>query len=438
MSQSIDQLIFAKWIFTADHNSEVLENYGIAIHDGKIIDVDQHENLKSNYSAKQEFNLTEHILVPGFINAHTHAAMNLLKGYANDLPLMTWLEQHIWPAEGKWMSDEFVYQGTKLAIAEMLKGGTTCFNDMYFMPHQTAEAALDTGIRTNVGLTVLDFPTKWGKDADDYITKGLEVYDQYKHHPTINFSFAPHAPYTVSDEPLKKIATLASQLDLTIQMHMHETQHEVTEALKNTGQRPLARLHQLGLLSPRFQAVHMTALDEQDIELAANEGIHLIHCPESNMKLASGICPIDAVNQAGINIALGTDGSASNNDLDMIGEMRSAALLAKVGSGKADCFSAKQVLAAATLGGAKALGIDELCGSIEQGKFADLCAVDLSHIATQPVFDPVSQLVYSASRDQVSHVWTSGKLQVENFKLKHIDENECRSIADHWREKLKN
>ena len=437
MSQPVDLIITSRWMAPQDDAyAALLEDYGLAVKAGKIVACLPQEELLESYSAPEQVSLDDHLLIPGFINAHTHAAMNLLKGYANDLPLMTWLQEHIWPAEGQLLSDEFVYQGTQLAIAEMLKSGTTCFNEMYFMPGQVAQAALDIGIRASIGMTVIEFPTAWAKDANEYFSKGLAVFDQFKGEDSLRFTFAPHAPYTVGDESLKRIATLAQELDLNIHMHIHETAHEVQEAIEKTGERPLARLHQLGLLSPSLQAVHMTQIDEQDLRLVSDNGVHIMHCPESNMKLASGFCPVSQFKEAGVNIAIGTDGCASNNDLDMIGEMRSAALLAKVSSQKADSFSAQEALYAATMGGAKALGIDHVCGSITVGKSADLCAVNLNHIATMPTFDPVAQLVYSASRDQITHVWTSGKAQVKNGMLTEISESDCQAICEQWKPRL--
>ena len=436
MTQKVDSIILARWVAPVDAQEKVFDNYGVALTDGNIVALDTHKNLKQQYSANHYYELPDHLLIPGLINAHTHAAMNLLKGFADDLPLMTWLQQHIWPAESKMMSDKFVYQGTQLAIAEMLKSGTTCFNDMYFMPDMAAKAALESGIRANVGLTVIDFPTAWAKDANEYIQKGLAVFDNFKGEDALSFSFAPHAPYTVSDDTLKRLGTLSQELDLTLHMHVHETAHEVSESIKQFDCRPLTRLHNLGLLSPAFQAVHMTQVIDDDVTLLQQTGSHVMHCPESNMKLASGICPVGKLTSAAINLAMGTDGSASNNDLDMLGEMRSASLLAKVGSGDASSFSARQALNAATLGGAKALGIDNKCGSIEVGKQADLCAINLNHIATSPVFDAVATLVYSATRDQVSHVWTRGTLQLEDGDLTRINENDCFAMASHWHDHL--
>ncbi|MCO7223850.1 TRZ/ATZ family hydrolase [Pleionea sp. CnH1-48] len=436
MSQSIDTLILADWVIPVQPEDTVLHNYGVAIDKGRIIAVEHHDELTNRFDATHLRRLKGHALIPGLINAHTHSAMNLLRGFADDLPLMTWLEQHIWPAEAKHVSEEFVEDGTRLAIAEMLRSGTTCFNDMYFYPQIAARVATDTGIRANIGMVVIDFPTAWANNADEYIHKGLAAFDNFKHQDGIRFSFAPHAPYTVSDAPLKKIATYSQELDLGIHIHLHETAFEVEQAVKEKGQRPIQRLNDLGLLSPSLQTVHMTQLNDDDIRLVSDNGVHVIHCPQSNMKLASGICPTAKLLEADVNLAIGTDGSASNNDLDMLGELQSAALLAKVGAMDASAMPAFTALKAATLNGAKALGIDEDCGSIEVGKCADLCAIDLDRIETQPLFDPVSQIVYSATREQVTHVWVNGKLQLDNRQLTSIDEEQLLDKVKHWQKTI--
>ncbi len=436
MTITVDTLILARWCEPVGESPDTQSNSGVAIKNGKIIDVAPNHELIKKYHAQNVHKLDNHLLIPGFINTHTHAAMNLLKGFADDLPLMDWLQNHIWPAEAKWVSEEFVTQGSQLAIAEMLKSGTTCFSDMYFMPNALAKVASSIGIRANVGLTVIDFPTAWADNADQYIHKGLEVFDEFKGQSNLSFSFAPHAPYTVSNKPLEQIATLAEELDLTIQMHVHETQFEVEQAIKETGERPLARLHQLGLLSPNFMAVHMTYLNDDDIRIVKENGVHVIHCPESNMKLASGICPTWQLQQHNVNIALGTDSSSSNNDLDMLGEMKSAALLAKVGSQNAQSFNAFDILKSATIGGAKALGLENKIGSLKVGKEADIIAINLDDIATQPVYNPVSQLVYSATREQVSHVWVAGQLQLENRELIKLDEKSLIQTAKNWQQKI--
>jgi 5-methylthioadenosine/S-adenosylhomocysteine deaminase len=352
--------------------------------------------------------------------------MNLFRGLADDLSLMDWLQHHIWPAEAKHVNEAFVQTGTELAIAEMIRSGTTCFNDMYFFPDITARVAADAGMRASIGLILIDFPTVWANSSEEYIDKGLAVFDHYKGHELIKTAFAPHAPYTVSDEPLRQIRTLADELDLNIHMHIHETAHEVSDAEKNSGQRPLARLHDLGLLSPSLQAVHMTQLHDNEIALLAATGSHVIHCPESNMKLASGICPVSRLLDAGINVALGTDSSSSNNNLDMFGEMRTAALLAKISTMDATAVPAEKALQMATINGARALGLEEITGSLEAGKSADIVAVNFDTIETIPVYDPISHLVYCSSRDHVTDVWIAGKQRLTDNKLNTIDEHKLK------------
>jgi 5-methylthioadenosine/S-adenosylhomocysteine deaminase len=420
--KSIDTLLHARWIIPVDDRHRYLEHHSIAIHDDKILEILPTPQANEKYSANINRSYDQHALIPGLINSHTHAAMNLFRGLADDLSLMDWLQNHIWPAEAKHVNEAFVHTGTELAIAEMIRSGTTCFNDMYFFPDITARVAADVGMRASVGLILIDFPTVWANNSEEYIDKGLAVFDHYKGHDLIKTAFAPHAPYSVSDEPLKHIRTLADELDLNVHMHVHETAFEVNEAEKNSGLRPLARLNELGLLTPSFQAVHMTQLLDDEIALLAATGSHVIHCPESNMKLASGICPVNRLLSAGINVALGTDSSSSNNNLDMFGEMRTAALLAKISTMNATAVPAEQVLRMATINGARALGIDEITGSLEAGKFADIVAVNFDTIETVPVYDPISHLVYCSSRDHVTDVWIAGKQRLTDKKLNTIDE----------------
>ena len=421
--QSIDTLLHAKWIIPVDSKHRYLENHCIAIHEDKILDILPTMQAKDKYSASVNRNYDQHALIPGLINSHTHAAMNLFRGLADDLNLMDWLENHIWPAEAEHVNEAFVQTGTELAIAEMIRSGTTCFNDMYFFPDISARVAANIGMRASVGLILIDFPTVWANNSEEYIDKGLAVFDHYKGHDLIKTAFAPHAPYTVSDGPLKHIRTLADELELNIHMHVHETAFEVSEAEKNSGQRPIARLNQLGLLTDSLQAVHMTQLLDDEIDLLASSGTHVIHCPNSNMKLASGICPVSQLLKAGVNVALGTDSCSSNNNLDMFGEMHSAALLAKISTMDATTVPAEQVLQMATINGARALGIEEITGSLEIGKFADIVAVNFDTIETIPVYDPISHLVYCSSREHVTDVWIAGKQRLTDRILNTIDEN---------------
>ena len=432
----VDTLIHARWIIPVEPESVTYEHHSLVIDSGKIIDLLPTDLAKQKYQGTITENLENHALLPGLINCHTHAAMTLMRGIADDLPLMDWLQNHIWPLEQKWMSEAFVKDGTDLAIAEMILGGTTCFNDMYFFPEIIAAQALQHGIRAKVGLIVIDFPSAWAQNADEYIEKGLALHDQLRLSDLCTTAFAPHAPYTVSDEPLQKIRTLADELEVPIHIHLHETQHEIEQSQAQSGQRPLQRLHELGLVNPSLIAVHMTQLTDEEISLFAESGAHIVHCPESNLKLASGFCPVARCLAAGINVALGTDGAASNNDLDMFGEMRTAALLGKAIAGDASAVPAMTALRMATINGAKALGLDACCGSLSVGKAADVTAIDLNYLETQPLYCPVSQIVYAASRQQVTDVWVAGKRLLKQRQLTTINIDDLKAKITGWQQRL--
>jgi 5-methylthioadenosine/S-adenosylhomocysteine deaminase len=375
-------------------------------------------------------------LIPGLVNSHTHNPMTLLRGIADDLPLMEWLQGHIWPVEGAVIGPDFVRDGVTLAIAEMLRGGTTCANENYFFPDVQAETYARHGFRALVGLPVIDFPTAWARTSDEYFDKAAEVHDQWRDDALVGTAFAPHAPYTVSDANFERIRMLADQLDVPVHCHVHETAHETVESQEKHGQRPLARLDRLGLVNDRLIAVHMTQLTDAEIALCAERGVSVVHCPESNLKLASGFCPVGKLQQAGVNLAIGTDGCASNNDLDMFGETRTAALLAKAVAQDASAFDAATALQAATLGGAKALGLDERVGSIEPGKQADLALVDMGQLETQPLHHVISQLVYATGRQQVSDVWIAGKAKLRQRELVAMDIAELIANARQWRARI--
>lgn len=432
----VDTLLFADWVVTVDENDQQLASHAVVIHEGRILDILPASEVRQQYKSEDVHQLDGHALIPGFINAHTHASMCLFRGLADDLPLMEWLQDHIWPAEGKFVNEEFIHDGTLHAAAEMIRGGTTCFNDMYFYPDVTARVVDSVGMRASVGLIVLDFPTVWANDPDEYISKGLEVHDHYRSNTRITTAFAPHAPYTVSDNPLIRIETLAEELDIPIHMHVHETAFEVKQAIDQNGLRPLSRLNDKGLVSPRMMAVHMTQLTDEEIEMLTTNNANVVHCPESNLKLASGYCPVDKLLKAGVNIALGTDGAASNNDLDMIGEMRTAALLAKTVADNASAAPAHEVLRMATINGAKALGLDNEIGSLEKGKSADIVAINMNTLETQPMYNVASQLVYSATRNQVSNVWVAGQQLLKDRILTTIDDREILQKAATWQQKI--
>jgi 5-methylthioadenosine/S-adenosylhomocysteine deaminase len=397
----------------------VLQDHAVAVRDGRIEAVVPAQEAARRFASYPRVELAQHVLIPGLINAHTHAAMTLMRGLADDLPLMRWLEDHVWPAEKRHVSADFVRDGTLLACAEMLRGGITCFNDMYFFPEAALEAALAAGMRSAQGVIVIEFPSAYASDAADYLRKGLELRDRYRDEPLVSFCLAPHAPYTVSDATLRKVATLAAELDLPVHMHVHETRDEIERSLAEHGVRPLERLARLGLLGPNLIAVHAVHLEAAEIALLARHGCSVAHCPSSNLKLASGFAPIAAAQKAGINVAIGTDGAASNNCLDMFQEMRTAALLAKAVAGDAQALPAHAALRAATLGGAQALGIAQTTGSIEPGKAADLAALALRGPELSPCYEVVSQLVYAAGREHVTHVWVAGEPRVIEGKLQN-------------------
>ncbi|WP_031433808.1 TRZ/ATZ family hydrolase [Methylomarinum vadi] len=432
----VDLIIEARWIIPVEPASVIHRNHSLVVDDGKIIAILPQETALLRYQPNKVHKLHSHALIPGLINCHTHASMTLLRGIADDLHLMDWLQRHIWPLEHKWVGEAFVRDGSDLAIAEMIRGGTTCFNDMYFFPEVTAHRAIHHGIRASIGLIAVDFPSAWAENSEAYIEKGLALHDELRHEPLITTAFAPHAPYTVSDEPLRKIRMFADELNLPVHIHVHETRHEVEEQQQKTGRRPLQRLEELGLLSPSLLAVHMTQLTPAEIARFAESGGHIVHCPESNLKLASGFCPVAQCLDAGINVALGTDGAASNNDLDMLAEMRSAALLGKGVSGDASAVPAQTALQMATLNGAKALGIDELTGSLTIGKAADVVAIDLSELETQPLYHPLAQIVYSASRHQVTDVWVAGRQLLKQRRLTTLDLDDLRARIDVWQQRL--
>ena len=403
-------LLNARWVVPVEPAGSVLEHHAVAVRDGKIEAVLPGKDAAARFPGYEKHDLGNHVLMPGLVNAHTHAAMSLLRGLADDLPLMRWLEEHIWPAEAKHVSREFVRDGTLLACAEMIRGGITCFNDMYFFPDASLEAALAAGLRSVQGMIVIEFPSAYASDPADYLRRGLELRDRSGDEPLASFCLAPHAPYTVSDSSLRRISTLAAELDVPVHIHLHETRGEIERSLAEHGVRPLERLARLGLVGPNLVAVHAVHLEAAEIDSLAQHGCSVVHCPSSNLKLASGFAPLAALLKRGVNVALGTDGAASNNRLDMFQEMRGAALLAKAVSGDPQAMPAHAALRAATLSGARALGLEKLIGSIEPGKAADLIAVDFSAAELSPCYDVASHLVYAAGREHVSHSWVGGRL----------------------------
>ncbi|HJP98479.1 MAG TPA: TRZ/ATZ family hydrolase [Rhodanobacteraceae bacterium] len=434
--QPIDLLITARWIVPVEPDRVVLEDHAVVVHDGALVDILPGGEAAAKYVPRERVDMPDHALIPGLVNAHTHNPMTLLRGLADDLPLMTWLQQHIWPVEARVIGPEFVRDGVELAIAEMLRGGTTCCNENYFFPDAQAAVYRSHGFRARVGLPIVEFPSAWAQTLDEYFDRALAVHDDLRGDPLVGAAFGPHAPYTVADASFERIRTLSDQLDLPVHLHLMETAQEVADCRREYGLRPMQRLQKLGLVNDRLIAVHMTQVSDAEIAVCAEAGVSVVHCAESNLKLASGFCPAEKLRRAGVNLALGTDGCASNNDLDMFGELRSAALLAKAVANDAAAFGDAFALRAATLNGAKALGLHASVGSIEVGKRADLVAVRLDEVETQPLYNVLSQLAYAVSRRQVSDVWIDGRRKLEGGRLVDFDLPGVLEKARRWRERI--
>lgn len=435
---TVELMVSASWLLPMAPFGRVLDGAALAVRDGRIVALGPAAELKASFRAARTLELPGHALLPGFVNCHTHAAMSLLRGVADDLPLQSWLEDHIWPLERRWLSETFVRDGTRLACLEMIETGTTCFADMYFYPEVAAEVARAAGLRAQLAFPVMDLATAWGAGSDEYLHKGLALHDAYRSYERIQIAFGPHAPYSANDRTLARVATLAAELQAPIQIHAHETQREVDEAVAATGERPLARLARLGILGPLTQCVHMTALNDDDRALVAQYGASVVHCPESNMKLASGACPVQSLLDQGVTVALGTDGAASNNDIDMLGELASAALLGKLTAADAAAVSAHQALHMATLGGARALGLERCIGSLEVGKDADFIAIDLGAARLQPRFDVAALLVYANRAARVNWVFAGGRELLGDGEPRTLKRATVANAAAEWRAKIAN
>lgn len=435
--QNIDTIVRARFIVTVNSHFDVLENAAIAIDNGLIVAIGDSYEIGQSYQADEEIELDSHILMPGFVNTHNHASMTMLRGYADDLPLMTWLNDYIWPAEHKYVNPNFIKIGTQLGAAEMLLSGTTTCNDMYFYPDESARVFSEIGMRAVLGMIVIDSPTVWAQNSDEYFSKGIALHDEYRHHPLISTVFAPHAPYTVGDESLSRVATLAEELDCQVHMHVHETAFEIDQSMAQFEMRPIERLDRLGLLDQRLIAVHMTQLLQDEIAIIAERGVNVVHCPASNMKLASGFAPTHKLLKAGVNVALGTDGAASNNNLDMLQEMRLASLLAKGFAANPQAASARTSIEMATINGAKALNLQDITGSLEVAKAADFIAINIDNVNSTPIFNLASHLVYSAGREQITHVWVAGKKLISEREFQTLDFKKTLSEANRLSEQMK-
>ncbi|MFM8356492.1 MAG: TRZ/ATZ family hydrolase [Gammaproteobacteria bacterium] len=431
-----DLVVRARWLLPVAPANVVIDDGALAVHAGRIVAAGSADAVLAAWRPARLLHLGQHALLPGLVNAHGHAAMALMRGVAEDAPLEIWLRDHIWPLEGQLVDAEFVHDGTALAMAEMLRSGTTCFSDMYFFPERVAALATDVGMRCQIAFPVIDFPNAWSANADAGLHQGMALHDAYRRDPLVRIAFGPHAPYTVSRGTLERVLMFSEELDAHVQIHLHETAHEVAEARARTGSSWIDLLDDTGLLGPRLQAVHCTQLEPADIQRFAQHGVHVVHCPQSNLKLASGVCPTSALLAAGVNVALGSDGAASSNSLDLLESARLASLLAKLTSGDAATLPERQALELATLAGARALGLAHETGSLEPGKSADFVAIDLSAPRFLPVHDPISQLIHTGAGSAVTHVWVRGRALVTEGRLDTIDETALRARVDHWQQRI--
>ena len=423
--ESVDLLIEARWVLPIAPENQALRGHALAVRDGKIAAIGPVAELLERFEPRERIVRDAHALLPGFVNAHTHAAMSLLRGLPADRPLMPWLRQTIWPAEQRWLSPDFVRDGTQLAVAEMLRAGITAFGDMYLFPEETARIAAAARIRAVIGLPVAEAASAWAENANAYLAKAEQLWDEYQANPWVSLQFAPHAPYSVLDETLQRVRRVADELDARIVMHLHETRAEVSESVARSGMRPLRRLEQLGLLRPGFTGVHMNHLDEQDLDTIARTGIAVIACPQSNLRLGSGSCPLRELAARSVPVGLGTDGPASVGALDMLAEARAAALL--------DPHQpASHALRLATLGSAGTLGLASSIGSLEPGKSADFICIDLDTLACQPQASVADSVVHCATRQQITDVWVGGRAAVTAGRLLAFDERELLQLAKSW------
>lgn len=434
--ESVDTLVTARWVVPVDPAGCVLDDHAVAIRGGRIVAVLPTAEARARFDATAILERRSHVLLPGLVNAHTHAAMVLLRGRAENLPLGRWLRSTVWPLERRWVDPEYVRDGTTLAIAEMLRAGITCFADMHLWPEVVAQAAAAAHMRASVGLVVAESATRWASTADEYIDRGMHLRDEYKGDPLITTHFAPHAPYSASDATLTRVRRLADELDLPVAMHLHETAYEIEQSVEAHGRRPLARLAALGLASPQLVAIHMTQASPEDVDTLAESGASVVHCPESNLKLGAGVCPVARLLGRGVRVALGTDGAASNNDLDLLAEARIAGLLSSGVAATPGDLVATDLLRMATLEGARTLGLGDVTGSLEPGKWADLCCIDLRAARSWPVHDPITAVIYAASAQQVTDTWVAGRQLVAEGHLRYIDESAALERAEAWRERL--
>jgi 5-methylthioadenosine/S-adenosylhomocysteine deaminase len=429
--ESIDTLITARWIVPIEPAGLVLEDHAVAVHRGQVVAVLPAAQARARFAAAESIERPTHVLLPGFVNAHTRAAMTLLRGAAESSSFDYWLNRQVRPLELRWMDAEYVRDGTELAIADMLTSGTTCFADLHLFPEVVAQAASAAKIRACIGLPVADVPSPWAGSANECLAKGIALHDEYRDDPLITTAMAPDFDAS-TDETLVRVRRAADELELPVTIRLIEARD-----LGSLGRRQvLGRVEQVGLLSPLLTAVHVPELDDSEVAHLSRVGASVVHCSRAGLKLGLSECPVATLKAHNVNLALGTDAAACSNDLSMLAELQSAALTARGITPSPAPIPAHEWLHAATLGGARALGLAEVTGSLVAGKWADLCCVDLSRAHTQPVYDPAAQLLFSAARDQVSDVWVAGRQLVQDGRLTALDLEDVLRRAQYWQARI--
>lgn len=435
--QPVDCILCGDYILTMNENMDIILNGAIVISGNKIIDLGSKEVILEKYRSEKILDGSNRVLLPGFINTHTHAAMVYFRGLADDLPLKEWLEGHIWPAENHWLSPEFISDAIELACLEMLKAGITTYNDMYFFGSSAALSTKNIGMRAVLGAGILDFPTASAKNADEYLLKAEDFSRQWLGDELIIPSIAPHAIYTCSAETFKKAKSLAEELGLLLHIHLSETEWEVKESLLRFGKRPVEYLNEIGFLDRNVLAAHCVWLDDKEINILSDKGVGVSHCIESNLKLSSGIAPVFKMINSNVKVSFGTDSAASNNDLNILSEMSTAAKVHKAINNNPTALDAKTILKMATIWASDALGLSDKIGSLEKGKLADIISINLRKPHLTPIFDLYSHIVYAAQASDVDLVMVNGRLVINDGKLLTTDSDRILEKANEWGKKIK-
>lgn len=435
--QKTDYIVHAEYILPVDSKFTVIKDGAIAVNNGKIEAIGNYEDITSGFNSDKVIGGKNRVVIPGLVNTHTHAAMVYFRGLADDLPLKEWLENHIWPAEAKWLSPEFVSDAVELACLEMLKAGITAYNDMYFFGDSAGISTKKMGMRAVIGVGILDFPTAAAKTTEEYFEKAEAFIRNWKDDNLITPCIAPHALYTCGTETLKRTRRLADKHYVPIHTHLSETEWEIGEIKSRFGMLPVKYLDSIGFLDKKVLAAHCVWLEDEEIEILASRGVGVSHCVESNLKLASGIAPVPKMLKAGIKVTLGTDGAASNNDIDILSEMSTAAKLHKAASKDPTVLDSRTALLMATRWGAEAIGLGDITGSLEKDKAADLVVINLDKPHLTPIYDIYSHIVYSAKASDVETVMVDGNVIVENSRLKNSNESEIIQKAKEWGKRIR-